>query len=800
MTTNIVWHDSASNETQLWLTSERRVTGRATVVDEGGGPIFVGPPWSIVGAGDFNHDGSDDLLWHNAATNETQIWFMNGPRITGRATVLGEGGAVALVGPPWSIAGVGDFDGNGGADILWHNSASGETQIWFMAGFRVTGRGTVVGEDGAPAFIGPPWSIVGTGQFNNNGQCDILWHNSASGETQIWGMNGARVTGRATVLGEDGRPALVGLPWSVVAGGDFNADGKSDILWHNATSNETQIWFVEAFRVTGRATVLGEDGQAAFVGPPWTIVAANTAIAARAFGPSAPDDCFEDDHNQKYWRFCAKCHGLAFDGYADKGRCPAGGGHQAAGYNFVLPHDLPDTPTAQANWRFCVKCTSMFFDGYPQKGMCAAGGAHQGAGYDFVLPHSLPATALDQDSWRFCAKCTAMFFDGYPDKGRCPQGGGHAAAGFNFALSHDIRAPFVFSAPIISGGLAALGGSVTLTVNMDGTYRWQGHAHDSGADNYDFGIGAVLTTGSGRRVAKAHSGHVSGTFSSGSRNEDWDETGPLPTLVSVRIPELTRAGFETNLNYDSGLAGTFETLAGWALKTAVGSVTGGLGAVIFIGLEIGSLIDSGSLVPGARLASGILWMAGPENTLFAIAAEGIVSAGSRTRGLTPEEYDWANQKAFSGALPPRDKLVLTDTIGAGNRAFTFPRADGQITLNMGPTAFDDPRKYMNQQVYGRTFIHELVHACQIEHSAMQVSLLADALASKICEATGGNPYLYGPAPLDYTGLNLEQQAQIVSDWFAGNSSDATTNHTGIAMDEASPYFEYIQNNVRLGSF
>ena len=443
----------------------------------------------------------------------------------------------------------------------------------------------------------------------------------------------------------------------------------------------------------------------------------------------------------------------------------------------------------------------MFFDGNAEKGVCAAGGGHQAAGHEFVLPHDLPPTATDQDAWRFCTRCHAMFFDGYAGKGRCPRGGGHAAAGYGFVLPHDIHEPFVFTASLESGGLAALGGWVTVTINLDGTVRWQGHAHDSGADNYDFGISALVTTASGRRVALAHTGHVSGTFSSGSRDEDWDDTSPLPGALVARLGEFTRAALHTNLGYDSSIGGTFETLAGWALKTAVGSVTGPLGAVIFVGLEIGSLIDSGSLVPGARLASGILWMAGPENTLIAIAAEGIVSAGSGTREITQSEYDWANQQVFLGALPPRDRLVLTDTIGAGNRAFTFPRADGKITLNMGPTAFGDPRRYMSESVYGRTFIHELVHSCQIHHAPMEVSLLADALGSKLCEVAGDDPYLYGPAPLAYTELNLEQQAQIVSDWFAGKPRRNTgTNHTGVPMDINSPYFEYIVENVRVGNF
>jgi Matrixin len=45
----------------------------------------------------------------------------------------------------------------------------------------------------------------------------ICWHNASTGETQLWLMDGARVANRETVLGQDGKPALVGLPFSIVA-------------------------------------------------------------------------------------------------------------------------------------------------------------------------------------------------------------------------------------------------------------------------------------------------------------------------------------------------------------------------------------------------------------------------------------------------------------------------------------------------------------------------------------------------------------------------------------------------------
>ena len=293
MSCSILWHNSSSNEIQNWVMDGSQIRFRVTVLGEQGQPALVGLPWRIVGTGDFDGDGTADILWYNNSTGEIQIWFMKGAAVASRANVLAENGQPTLIGPPWSIVAVGDFNEDGFADILWHNSVTGETQIWIMGETRVAIRPSVLGDNGQPTLIGPPWSIVGTGDFNRDRNSDILWHNSSTGETQIWFMSGSKVASRATVLGEDGLPALVGLPWSIVGVGDFDNDSNDDILWHNSSTGETQIWFMDpppnGFRVRSRGTVVPEAGSPILIGLPWSIVgdglsAAGLTVPAPASG------------------------------------------------------------------------------------------------------------------------------------------------------------------------------------------------------------------------------------------------------------------------------------------------------------------------------------------------------------------------------------------------------------------------------------------------------------------------------------------------------------------------------------
>ncbi len=107
------------------------------------------------------------------------------------------------------------------ADILWQN-ANGQASIWDMSGNTLVGGGAVSPNPG------PSWTEIGAGDFNGDGQSDILWQNASTGQASIWEMNGNSLIGGGAVTPNPG-PS-----WHAVGTGDFNDDGLSDILWQNA--------------------------------------------------------------------------------------------------------------------------------------------------------------------------------------------------------------------------------------------------------------------------------------------------------------------------------------------------------------------------------------------------------------------------------------------------------------------------------------------------------------------------------------------------------------------------------------
>jgi hypothetical protein len=221
----------------------------------------------------------------------------------------------------------------------------------------------------------------------------------------------------------------------------------------------------------------------------------------------------------------------------------------------------------------------------------------------------------------------------------------------------------------------------------------------------------------------------------------------------------------------------FDPLLDWFV---VGPLLGrrGLGLLIFaVALAYGAA--TGNVTAVAQILAGGFWRKGLQGTALALAAGAVAArSGRRTRRLTPEEYEWAQQEVFGGGLPPRHRILLTDTAGVDGRAFTFPQPDGSITVNLGPDAYAEPL------AQPALLLHELTHVWQIAHQPVRTLWMAAAVAAQAADLVTHRAYEVPPPGRPFARFNPEQQAMIVEHWWVGGRR------------ETDPYFRYIEGNIR----
>lgn len=238
---DILWQNSCTGAVELWTMNGNQLTGTPFLAQ-----LDPNSGWTIQGTGDFFDNGNTDIAWTNSNSGEVDLWEMNGTRLI-------SGAYVASLGPNsgWKFQGVGDFNGDGKSDILWQNSSSGVVDLWTMNGTNIVSS-DVIGS------VGPnsDWKIEFLGDFNDDGKTDILWQNSATGAVNLWMMDGDTITSNDFV-GSVGPNAA----WKIQSVGDFNGNGNADILWQNSATGAVNLWNMDGSTITSNVCIGSTDSS-----------------------------------------------------------------------------------------------------------------------------------------------------------------------------------------------------------------------------------------------------------------------------------------------------------------------------------------------------------------------------------------------------------------------------------------------------------------------------------------------------------------------------------------------------------
>ncbi len=237
---DVLWWNTGTGQLSVWS-----LDGNSHVLHDG--PLSLtttaASGWTAVGTGDFNGDGFSDVLWWSKSTGKVAVWYLAGSPYNVASGVVLDWTATASSG--WKVVGTGDFNDDGIADILWHNAATGELSTWLLDGAGHVNSGLRLSQVTAESS---GWKVVGTGDFDRDGHLDVLWWNGATGELSVWYLDGlGTVTSYGAISGIT--PASSG--WSVVGTGDYDTDNNIDILWWNAATGQVSPWFLNGTQLKG---------------------------------------------------------------------------------------------------------------------------------------------------------------------------------------------------------------------------------------------------------------------------------------------------------------------------------------------------------------------------------------------------------------------------------------------------------------------------------------------------------------------------------------------------------------------
>ena len=228
----------------------------------------------LAAIGDFDGNGSADLLWKLADGGDLEVWQLDGGVITA-TRVLDRSTAPSADG--WKVAGTADFDADGGEDLVLWNASRGEVQLWMLDATGVASRteygslnsrwkpevvpgvgsGAIIWHDPVEGTlhasnfagdvfmlgeVGTGWNIVDAANLDGRGVAEVLLEDAVSGALQAWTLASGALSMVAEVP-----PGPAGS--ARAAHGDYDGDGREDLAWSDPATGVVTFLYGDAFAV-----------------------------------------------------------------------------------------------------------------------------------------------------------------------------------------------------------------------------------------------------------------------------------------------------------------------------------------------------------------------------------------------------------------------------------------------------------------------------------------------------------------------------------------------------------------------
>ncbi len=200
----------------------------------------------ILGTGDFDADGKIDLLWWNLSDTSRQLgfWYVNADNYSHDRRMEADTDLPALDPNVYDLAAVGDFNGDGTSDIIFHRKNATGSNPGGVIYWTIKTDGTIK-QSGTLANVPyEDYDLVGAGDFNGDGVSDILFHNKLTGGLAYWHL---KPDGNGVKYDQTGTFEFASYnDWRVVGIGDMDADGNSDLLFHRKSTGSVSYWLINS--------------------------------------------------------------------------------------------------------------------------------------------------------------------------------------------------------------------------------------------------------------------------------------------------------------------------------------------------------------------------------------------------------------------------------------------------------------------------------------------------------------------------------------------------------------------------